>query len=44
MALVIQNKQGSIVQVAKIPAKIDKKSKSVTYNNGIYEIVYKKNA
>jgi len=44
MALVIQNKQGSIVQVAKIPVKIDKKSKRVTYNNGIYEIVYMKNA
>jgi hypothetical protein len=44
MALVIQNKQGSIVQVAKLSAKIDKKSKRVTYNNGIYEIIYRKNA
>lgn len=42
MALVIQNKQGAIVQITKLSAKVDKKSKHVTYNNGIYEIVYKK--
>jgi len=41
-ALIIQNKRGSIVQAVKIPNKIDKKSKTVTYNNGIYEIVYVK--
>jgi len=42
MALLIRDKKGRIVKIIKLPPSIIPQTKQVTYQNGTYEIVYKK--
>jgi len=42
VALIVRDKRGAIVKVIKLPPSIDRKSKSVLYQNGTYEIIYTK--
>lgn len=42
VALIVRDKTGSIIRVLKLPSTIDQKTKRITFQNGTYEIVYKK--
>ncbi len=41
-ALIIRNKKGNALKIVQLPHEIDNKSKQVSYQNGTYEIIYKK--